>query len=433
MSVLPLIALAISAAQPQPLQEPDVVLSSADCVTVHVDAEPWQQCGFQAMALNDAGDRVVTISNEDKVELWDRSGRRLAAVERRVPQSPGFPSGSVLFVGDAAVAIGARRQLVILDARTGAVRLDRDLGLVAAELLAPTGPRHVLIRNYRVPEWQSVLAVIDLADGRIVAERDGWPSGSRRLLGLIAGQSTIVGPLAQRETYLNNPSLNPAPLHDCAPIGPPLQCVRRQAGSRWVERLDGEGRRIARHKLPVAVGARTQISLIDAGGRLFASVCEPGRRPGRFINPSRCSLVDVERGRVLHLFRASAMTMEPGVDAAGKPEIRLATAIDAMYEGYEIRRIGADGRVTLVARTRRGRGYALALPQGGMMVPDGENAETALLLARDGSVRARLRLDPEECRIIDFSGSPARCAFSADGRTMATIGDTVALWTLPPF
>jgi hypothetical protein len=432
VNVLPLIALAMAAAQPQPLLEPDVVLQSPDCVTVHADAEPWEECGFQAMALNDAGDRVVTISNQDEVELWDRSGRRLAAVARRVPQSPGFPSGSVLFVGDAAVAIGARRQLVVLDARTGAVRIDRDLNLVAAELLAPTGPRHVLIRNYRVPEWQSVLAVVDLADGRIVAERDAWPILSRRLLALVAGHSGLDRPGGQHSYYLNTPALDPLPLRGCGPMGPPLQCVRREPGSRRIERFDAEGRRVARHDLPVEVGAETQVSLIAAGTGLFANVCERGPHPGRFINPNECSLVDVESGRVLHRFRASTMTMEPGEDAAGNPEVRLATAIDAMYEGYEIRRIGADGQVTLVATVPRGRGYALALPGGGMMVPDLGDAEAALLLARDGSVRARLRLASGGCRTMDSSGRPPPCAFSADGRTMATIGDAVALWTLPP-
>jgi hypothetical protein len=293
--------------------------------------------------------------------------------------------------------------------------------------VGPIGAHHALL-DHRLADWEMALSVIDLKTGQIVARRFASATMERSMLPLIAGYAND-SPRGRALHYLADPSLEPFVHTGCGPIGPPLQCLRYEQGSREVERIDAASGRASRNTLPVEVGRRTQVQFVPAGTRLFARVCDPGPRPGSFVNPSACSIVDVDRGRVLYRYRASITVLAAGEDANGGPEVRLATAYEPVGSPYEIRRVPAEGEVTLVATSARM--VTLILPGGGMMVPDAHDPAIALLLARDGSVRARLPFDAGGCRMSAYSFVNAQCAFSDDGLTLATMADGVALWALP--
>src|SRR5688572_461903 len=106
------LAAAGAAAQPRRTIEPDTILKADGCREAGLGYRRLRGCRFTGMALSPTADRVLTVRDDDRAQLWTRDGRLLAG-EQATAEWSYTPTGSALFVGDAAVALTGHAWLLV--------------------------------------------------------------------------------------------------------------------------------------------------------------------------------------------------------------------------------------------------------------------------------------------------------------------------------
>ena len=367
-------------------------IGSEDCVSVHSDGEPWDECGFQAFAMNAEGTRVLTVSSTGVIQLWDGEGRELRRLDW--PNDPGgasgYPDGRALIVGDVGIAFTHYNQLALIRLSDGEILVQRVLDLMTVD-----EPRVV-------------------AAGRVFVEVRGrnWKTGLRELLVPSGELRAVEGATDLMRTgpgYWITGERPPFVIHriGAEDVRSPRSCMPESA--RYCFWREDEGRLL--HVFDLADGKWrsvdtggfdrfTLIDFVDAAGVPFAVLCRPGLNP-----PGPCSIVDLRDGRRIYRFEAENVRAAGGLDEQGRPEIRL-----ALLHG-EDRRVAADGTMRVIDSGGRAN---LDPPGGGLIVPEGNNS-TSLLVDADGRKAARLPFAAQLCG----KGWPAwmaDCRVSADGR-----------------
>lgn|GEM_PF-5840944 len=401
---VPLLALLLAAAQaaPPPVLAPDAAFDSSDCVSVHADGDPVDACGFQAMAISPAGDRIVTVSTLNAVQLWGRDGRELARTEALGPSYSGYPSAAAVFVGGAAVALADNSNLVVFDARTGALRLRRRLDMHSTRILRAVGPGRILIEHNLLPSWQTRYALVDLASGDVVETSEHEPPHPPPAAAVAAALPLETG---------------------CRLVGARPLCVLRPQQGRMLRLFDPATRRWQEVDSGVEIDQWVSVEWIEAGGQVAALICERGSPDA--VSLRQCRILDLERRRTIYRTEVAHMSAAGGADENGAPEIRVAERRGhggSGAGGYAIRRIGLDGRVREVAQLPDYAAYWLNSPRGDLLYSDPADPDTVLVVRPGGAVVGRLP--------IGRSGLH-RSVMSADGRTLTWWDGGIRIYTLP--
>jgi hypothetical protein len=393
-----------AAAQEVPLAKALWSISSGDCVSVHSDGEPWDECGFQAYAINHDGSRVLTVSATGIIQLWDGAGREIRRIDW--PDQPsgasGYPSGRVAISGNIGVAIAHYNQIAVFDLEAGTVLSKR----VAEEMMVIDelrfdGGRLFVSGNDR--EWALGIREIALPGGEIrtVPSTSEWTA----VHGVGPGV-WLTGSKAPFKLHSSPPrGIDPAKVWTCVPAEGRF-CFRSDAGGRYLHAVDvskgGEARSVDTGRV------LTEFDIpyfTVAAGHPMAVLCE---RAPLSTGLRNCRVFDLVSGKAVHDFKNDNLRLFGAADEEGRPEIRL-----ALYQGEqrrEHRRVGLDGRMRVV--DSRGRANLMA-PGGGLILPVDE--ATSLLIDARGKAVARLPFPSHSCG----DGWPDwtdGCRFSGDGR-----------------
>ncbi|HEX9965475.1 MAG TPA: hypothetical protein VGB04_10890 [Allosphingosinicella sp.] len=402
--VAALAGLAPAAAQEPPLAKALWSISSGDCVSVHTDGEPWDECGFQDYAINHDGSRVLTVSATGVIQLWDGAGLEMRRIDW--PDQPsgasGYPGGRVVISGDTGVVVTHQNQITVLDlgaAKILSQRVAEDMMLL--DDLRFHGDR--LFAGGKDREWALGMREIALPGGEVrpVPGTDGWT-----VLQGIGPAVWLTGSKAPFTLHRSGPpGAAKGGIWTCVPLEGRF-CFRRETKGRhlhWVDiGKDDGGRSVDMGRLLTDFDSA---SFAVAAGHPLAVLC--GRSPG-YDRPSDCRIFDLVSGKPIHDFKTQNLRVFGAADAQGRPEIRL--ALHPAFQRDEHKRVGLDGRMRVV--DAKGRSNLLA-PGGGLILPLGETS--SLFVDARGKAVARLPFASRSCGNgwPDWTGG---CRFSGDGR-----------------
>jgi WD40 repeat protein len=393
-----------AAAQEAPLARALWSISSDDCVSVHADGDPWDECGFQAYAINHRGDRVLTVSATGTIQLWDGDGRELRRIDW--PDQPsgasGYPSGRVIISGNRGVAIAHYNQIAVFDLAAGEILSKR----VAEEMmvideLRLDGDRLLVSGNDR--EWKLGIREIALPGGEIrtVPRTSEWT-----VLEGIGPAVWLTGSKAPFKLHSSRPpGIAQDRLWTCVPAEGRF-CFRRDTKGRFLHVVDvskGDGGR--------SVDTGRVLTDFDipyfavAAGHPMAVLCERAPDDGALRT---CRVFDLVSGKAIHEFKNDNLRVFGAADEEGRPELRLALYLGEQKN--EHRRVGLDGRMRII--DSKGQANLMA-PGGGLVLPV-DDASSLFIDAR-GRAAARLPFSSRSCGNgwPDWTGD---CRFSGDGR-----------------
>lgn len=403
-----LVLLAVALAAPalaQPIAPapiaPRWTISSADCVGVHADGEPWSECGFQTWDMNADGSRILTISTSGTIQLWDGTdGRELRRIDW--PDDPGGASGQpstqAMFVGGFAVAITHHNQLLVLDPADGRERARAVLDIMRVHALKRLGDR--VFVDYRTRSWDNRAGEIDLATGAL---RDVHGLADLHRLG-----PTYWVEGSQPPFIIHTPGRAPSQVRterSCMPFDE-FVCTWRDIPGRQLHVFEVGLGRWRSFDLGRVLDAYTSADFILAGPRPYALICGrseggSGRRP--------CTLRDLADGRDIHRFTALSAHAAGALDGEGRPEVRIAISTGHGGQGETVR-VAMDGTVRRIAQSLQ---MHLRAPGDRMLLPDWSPG-TSLLVDAAGRTVARLAFAPNSCGVAWVSGFG--CPATADGR-----------------
>lgn len=404
----------VAPAQEPPLAKALWSISSDDCVSVHADGEPWDECGFQAYAINHDGSRVLTVSATGIIQLWDGAGREMRRIDW--PDQPsgasGYPSGRVIISGDTGVAVTHHNQIAVFGLETGAILSQR----VAEEMMLLDELRFDggrLFVQGKDREWKFGDREIALPGGEILDipgasewtqlkefGRTVWLRGSK------AGLVWLTGSKAPFQLHSSRPSgMKQDRIWTCGPVEGRF-CFRSDAGGRYLHVVDvregGGGRSVDTGRVLTDFDASY---FIVAAGHPLAVLCA---RALKWDALRDCRVFDLLSGKAIYDFKNDNLRAFGAADEEGRPELRL-----ALHQGWqkdEHVRVGLDGNMRVV--DARGRANLLA-PGGGLILPVDE--ASSLLIDARGKAVARLPFPSQSCGNgwPDWTGG---CRFSGDGR-----------------
>lgn len=397
-------AVAPAAAPEAPLAKALWSISSSDCVGVHADGEPWDECGFQAYAINHDGSRVLTVSATGVIQLWDGAGiemRKLDWPDHRSGAS-GYPSGRVAILGNVGVAIVHHNQIALFELESGKIvsqRIAEDV--MALDELRFDGGR--LFAGGDDLEWKLAVREIVLPGGEIrqVPGTNGWT--------VLQGLGPAVWLTGSKAPFKLHSSRPPGIAEDrlwtCVPVEG-RYCFRRDTGGRYLHTVDVRSADGGRSLDTGRVLTDFDIPYFTvAAGHPMAVLC--GRQPD-YGKLRDCRVFDLVSGKAIHDFKNDNLRAFGAADEQGRPEVRL-TLIEGERK-REQRRVGLDGRMRVV--DPEGRANLLA-PGGGLILWVDESS--SLLVDAGGKMVARLPFVSQACG----QGWPdwtAGCRFSGDGR-----------------
>lgn len=163
---------------PPPAAKALWTIASDDCVSVHTDGEPWDECGFQAFAMNADGTRVLTVSARGTIQLWDSAGREVRRIDW--PDQPsgasGSPGGRAIVSGNIGVAITHYNQIAVIDLASGKIlsqRVAQDV--MTIDELRFVSPHRLLARG-KDEMWKLGIREIALPTGEVreMPNTNGW-------------------------------------------------------------------------------------------------------------------------------------------------------------------------------------------------------------------------------------------------------------------
>lgn len=400
-----LAAALLPAARAQPVAPapiaPRWTISSADCVGVHADGEPWRQCGFQSWDMNADGSRILTVSTGGTVQLWDGAdGREIRRIDW--PDGPGgasgHPSAQAMFVGGVALAYIHHNQLLILDPADGRERVRGALPVMTIHAMKRLGDR--VFVDYRNRNWDSGAGEIDLRSGTL------GPVRGLANLDRMGPNHWVEG--TRPPFIIHMPGRAPSQIRSersCMPFDANV-CVWRDIPGRALHIFEVGVGRWRTFDLGQVHDGYTAVDFVLAGNRPYALICGRARDSG---GQRPCTLRDLADGRDVHHFIALHARAVGAVDGEGRPEVRIAMGTEIAGRGETIR-IAADGTVRRVAQSLQ---MSLRTPGNGMLLPDW-SPETSLLVDAAGRTVARLAFAPNSCGVAWVSGFS--CPATTDGR-----------------
>lgn len=410
---------AVAAADDLPEARPLFTIASDDCVSVHADGEPWDECGFQATAMNEAGTRLLTVTTTGRIQLWDGEGREMRRVEWSDQPSgaSGYPSARAVIAGPHGVAVNHQNQVVVLDLDSGAILAQRVASeIMSFEALRQAGADRVFA-TVKDREWRGGLAELVLPAGELrpVPEladlnRVGpgyWVSGTR-------------APFTVHRT-----AVTPAELPSTRPCSPldERYCIWWQRPLDEIHVLDVPGGTWRSFHLGRPLGDQARVEVVRSGAAFFAVLCEPGQKPW---GPRRCEVRDLSRNKVVYRFEADSVRAFGAGGEDPPPHVRL----DIAHGGkHESRSVALDGKVELIDPTGA---TGLFAPGGGMLAP--LSADASVLVDAHGRKVARLPFAAQSCG-TGWPIQTAGCLTSADRRrwlvaTAEPGSDSKWHWTL---
>lgn len=418
-----LAALAFLATAAPAAGEETRVLWSDDCIklprTSHGPPE-WDLCGFSGLAINDAGDRLLTTTFQGRVQLW---GSR----KQPIAEFPGSATHNdqLMFAGDRALFLDGKGNLVVLEGRTGAA-IARFANMPRFGRLERVIDDKILISEAPPGEYyKRETLVVSLGDGAVLERAYTGELRYRFGTGWAAGVSTRRDGSGQwRGTlHLADPALTRIPLDRvCDPIGPRPQCVSSDRSAGGLDLFDVETRRWSRFDLGAPMAPTSFVEWAQADGRTFVMVCDlqefgPG---GHSESGYSCRILDPAGGRALHRFEAARFAFAGGAGPDGAPELRVA-ARPKEGQVFTLWRIAMDGRVETLGRFATQTSFSIDGP-GGLVWTTGPSRRGELV-ARRGRARARLDGRFGQCAQRMVTWAPHRCRVSLDARRIAQLED----------
>lgn len=390
-AAVPLLSAAPVTAEPAeiPTLSPVWTIASPDCTGVDADAEPWLECGFQAFDARADLTRFLTVSANDRVQLWDGDGREVAAIAWRdeAGGASGFPTGKALISPSAAVAVVHQNQLLVLNPDTGAERLRKALPFRSVDLLQLVGANFALI-EFKDSNLYTHYGALDLTTGELVREFDGLITAKTSwAAGVAVRKGKVV--LLRNDDAMTEVSLE----RSCVPVGANGLCAALSPDGRKAEILDTssgltKSAAISRRGTRVALA---EWAAVD--DQLFALLCEEPRSAD--ANPRQCRIMAVDEGRTIFEFSAKqASFVKPiGHIVTDSHGLRVAVSTETKPFRAETRvlQVSTDGEAKEVFRTPTY--YFLAGSDGGFQVlenPERNWTSGSILLDAAGAPRARL-------------------------------------------
>lgn len=317
------VLLAAAAASASPVPAPGAaeerLFRTDACVFV---PEEGERCGFVAVAMNEAGDRLAGATVEGQVQLWNQDGAEIAGFDAAV-----HGSEQLLFAGDRLFMLASHGELLTVDARTGEL-LSRFGDLPRDGTLQRLLPGGLLLMRARAEgqPWVDEVLVVSLAFGRIV-DRSAVGSPLRHASGRdwAAGVTTrqVAAQVWEGTLHLADEALTRLEIERwCEPLGPRPVCVRRDVDGPNLYLFDLETRRWTVRDMGAPLIGTTMVEWTQAAGRTYASLCAL-----RYVPNSEstydCRIVDVADGRIVHAFSAARHVMAGATLPGGAAELRL--------------------------------------------------------------------------------------------------------------
>jgi hypothetical protein len=424
---LGLAAFALSAMAP-----PDEVrvLETKDCTSVPMDSEGIDMeevCGFNGVAMNDAGDRLLTVTVAGRIQLWSREGEALAAFD-----TASMAGEQLLFAGDRALFLDGRGALVMLDGRTGAEIAHFGNMPIWAHLHRLVGPDLLYLTTFPPGGYVDREAmIISLADGAVRARRLTGPQPRYASGGWAAGVTMHKDKKGKWRGTLHraDPDLSEAPLERwCDPFGPIPTCIQRDLGGPYLHLFDPATRRWSRHDMGMSLTGETLVEWAQAGGRNFPVICARGPVLDGDIKWA-CRIVDLAGVRTLHAFEAAAFVVVGGLAPDGSPELRLASRAVGEPSTWTVSRMALDGGVRTVGRFGPASPFSVDGPAGLIWTSAPEAPGTMVAAGASGKPVARMDARFAVCAGRPHMLHPHSCLVSADSRHIAGLArDARILW-----
>jgi hypothetical protein len=404
--IIPLCLLILASASPLRAETPPPAtalwtISSDDCVGVDTDGEPWQECGIQAFDLNEDASRILTVSTGGTVQLWDGAGRELRRVDwgDQPSGASGYPDAAALVSGNVGIAIVHQNQLLLLDLADGRILAQRVIEeAMTVRRLAHVGGR--VFAEIQDKDWHGGAREIVLPSGEL---RDLPGTDSLARAGPAYWVDGSSPPFTLHRGGAEPPEL---PLErSCMPLDASW-CIWREIPGSTIHFLDVAQARWHDFDVGRTLGNDIGVDVVVAGDGFFAIVCEPPH--GDYPYPRSCSILDLATGRTIYRFETGQLRAVGALDERGRPEIRLALSIEPNKS--ESRRVSVDGTMRMI--DPQGRANLIA-PGGGMVVA-GEG-QGSMLIDQTGRAVATFPFHPQSCG-NGWPGWQQWCRFSADGR-----------------
>lgn len=350
---------ALQAAEPE-MARALWTIASDDCVSVHTDGEPWDECGFQAFTMKSDGSRVLTVSARGMIQLWNENGREPRRIDWADEPSgaSGYPSGRVLIAGDLGVAIVHQNQIAVIDMASGAVLSRTIADMMTLRDLRLVAPGRVFARGY-TRDWTLGLREIALPTGEVrqVPKATGWTT-----LESLGPKVWLTGKRAPFTVHAVRPASLPTKrIWECQPVEERF-CFRSDRPGRYLHMVDLAGK-LGGRSVDVGrkLGEFDDAHPVVAGGRPFTVLCGPApayppRKP--------CKIFDMGSGRPIYSFVTDNLQALGATDELGHPEIRLALSDGAGHR--EDRRVSARGEMRVIDAMGRAN---LSAPGGALIVP----------------------------------------------------------------
>lgn len=403
-----------------------LVLTSADCAEEPLDslgADFQLVCGFWAVEINDAGDRLLTITRTGRVQLWNDRGKAIAEVA-----ADGSPDQSLAFVGDKALVLDAAGILTIFDAAAGAVIAKFEGLPPRGVIVAPIAGERIAIDAPARSGSDRERIAVSLVDGGIVARHDVGGFERDRSGRWAAGVTTYKAPDGRwrGRLHLADPATAPIAIDRwCVPIGPKPQCVSGEVDSSSLYVFDYDEKHwtvVGSGIAPASFSSTTIAGWSQIAGRAVATVCELQTVADYGGANYLCRIVDAARDHILHRFAsAGTLTAVSGLAPDGEPELRVAIRANE-YEGpATVLGIDLDGELRIAA-TRNRKNIALRGPAGWLWLIEEGKKPTLFAPGRDGRAIAELDAAFTQCVRHDA------CREAKAGRRLAGLFDGKIAW-----
>jgi hypothetical protein len=359
-----------------PTAKPLWTIKSDDCAALHLHQEPWLTCGFQDYTINADQSRILTVSKQGKVQIWDGDGKQIALIEWRdgLMKAGGYPNAWVKIIGDTGVAIVNQSEMIVFDMANGAVRLKHPFDARRVSELRTNGQGRLFARVDDM-EWQLSYREVSLADGSLGPKLPTLPEDM---------QFAAEGDRYPNGAMNEPPSKN---LQECWYRDGSL-CVEWKIGSRAIRMVDTNTSKARTIKTRAKRTPQTFIRVVKAGPEIVMSMCNK-EGPG-YQELSNCELLNLSNDTIFHAIKVGHVIPFGAVDENGQPEVRMLTS-NASGGGYRAIRVGLDGKERLIGENFAG---SLALRDGGMIIGSRDNLETSRIVGPDGATLSIIPVSP---------------------------------------
>ena len=419
-SVLTLLAIEPALAIPT-----DIRITTPDCAQLPTSSEGDEfetVCGFSSVDMNAEGDRIVTVSISNNLQLWDREGNELL---KTPVLGPFGLAGSSMIMGKQLLVIPTNGVLVRYDLRGGKEisRQQIDASIFAAA--RRIGSHHLLVYLPNTAAGTNNFGALDLESGMIVKT---W-TGLQHDFGLKAGwaigttQKEIELNTWQTTLHLNDESFTEVNVGTwCEPIDPEKWCISRDIeDASGISIYNVNTHTSAFHNFGIGMNEYTQIQWLQTGGKKWPMICTLPRPSENKSHQYGCSILEWPTNRVVYHFQAPTYRVSGGTSPDGNPEFRIAIS-DHSAAKSQVFRVSLNGKARRVGPAS----YSVALTSlfGDLLIGEEGGDPTSLAVAdADGLTTAHLSSRFGNCTPMSL------CAYSSDKSVVAVgEGSTTIRW-----